>query len=90
MAPRKSMAKSATAAQRRGGQLMDEVYRQMFRLEDERPGSEMALALALLRAWQSAGADAANLAWLRQICPICISMIEDAVRAQNPSHPLDA
>ena len=32
-------------------QLKDEVYRQMFRLEEGRSGSELGLALALLRAW---------------------------------------
>ena len=38
-------------ATRRTAQLKDEVYRQMFRLEECRPGAELGLALALLRAW---------------------------------------
>jgi hypothetical protein len=29
------------------------VYRQMFRLEAQRPGAEMDLAIALLRAWMA-------------------------------------
>jgi hypothetical protein len=44
--------------ERRGGpvsrrltHLQDEVYREMLRPEGGRPGAEMGLALALLRAW---------------------------------------
>jgi hypothetical protein len=45
-----------TGNHRRGklDQLKDEVYRQMFRLEANRPGSELDLALALLYAWNAA------------------------------------
>ena len=38
----------------RGERIKDEVYRQMFLLEESRPGAEMGLALALLRAWLAA------------------------------------
>jgi hypothetical protein len=59
--------------------LKDEVYRQMFRLEAKRPGSEMDLAIALLRAWTAAEAESRDdegRNWLKQICPICLLMIE--------------
>jgi predicted small lipoprotein YifL len=35
--------------------LKEEVYRQVFRLEESKPGCEMSLALALLRAWAACG-----------------------------------
>jgi hypothetical protein len=59
--------------------LKDEVYRQMFRLEAKRPGSEMDLAIALLRAWTAAESEPTCVEernWLKQICPICLLMIE--------------
>ena len=65
----------------RNGLLQNEVYRQMFRLEDQRPGAELDLALALLRAWQTCGSgpgERAQRQWLRKICPICVAMIESA------------
>jgi len=68
-------------ATRRTTQLKDEVYRQMFRLEECRPGAELGLALALLRAW--AAVDSARVRgddrdWLRKVTPICLQMIEAA------------
>lgn len=93
MALRKSAAKSAVVAPQHSGQMVDEVYRQMFRLEERRPGAEMALALTLLRAWQttSAGPKTRNeLAWLKRICPLCVSMIEDSLGTQHKAHRLDA
>jgi len=42
----------------------------------------MGLALALLRAWNEADSlpqsDEIRL-WLRQICPLCVKMIEDSL-----------
>ena len=70
-----------SASSCRDGLLQSEVYRQMFRLEDHRPGAEVDLALALLRAWQACGngpAARAQRQWLRTICPICVAMIESA------------
>lgn len=68
--------------------LKDEVYRQMFRLEESRPGAEMSLALALLRAWVAFGAKAGSGergAWLKTISPICLAMI-DAAQARSCPH----
>jgi hypothetical protein len=59
--------------------LKDEVYREMLLLEVNRPGSEMGLALALLRAivqsdfcseYEDFGA------WLKTVCPMGLRMIE--------------
>ncbi len=68
----------------RGEQLKDEVYRQMFRLEAHRPGAEMGLAVALLRAWIASGSASRTgkeREWLEKICPICLEMIESALQA---------
>ena len=62
----------------------DEVYRQMFRLEEARPGAEMGLALALLRAWLAVGSAPAcneDRDWLKKISPIGIEMIETSLQA---------
>jgi hypothetical protein len=71
-----------TARHRRMNRLVDEVYRQMFLLEERRPGSELGLALALLRAWIAADTqlESSNWAWLKKICPVCLEMIEGEVR----------
>ena len=53
-------------------QLKDEVYRQMFRLEEGRSGSELGLAFALLRAWiatDSKPESAGNREWLEWYLP---------------------
>ena len=57
----------------------DEVYRQMFRLEEGYPSADLSLAVALIRAWialerNSAGSEPRR--WLRKISPMCLSMIE--------------
>lgn len=86
--------KSALKAGVRSGSLerfrldrfQDEVYRQMFRLEAHRPGSEMDLAIALLRAWtasESAPERDERRQWLKKICPLCLEMIEDAQRSDG-------
>ena len=65
-------------------QIKDEVYRQMFRLEECRPGAELGLAIALLRAWvatQPGRAPAADQDWLGKVLPICLRMIETATKA---------
>ena len=75
------------SARTRGAEpLKDEVYRQMYRLESNRSGSEVDLALALLRAWTAADcepADGETRQWLRKVCPICIEMIEAAQRPDD-------
>lgn len=60
--------------------LQDEVYREMLRLEGRRPGAEMGLALALLRAW--VGMEAVpdgDREWLVRVSPIGLKMIEDSL-----------
>jgi hypothetical protein len=69
--------------------LKDEVYRQMFRLEESRAGAEISLALALLRAWLACGSKGENCeerTWLKTISPICLAMIEAALRAGGAAH----
>lgn len=78
--------KSSTTT-RRSNRLQDEVYRKMYLLESRRPGSEMALALALLHAWNEMGSSPQNEdfgRWLQQICPLCVMMIEDSL-AKSPA-----
>ena len=70
--------------------LKDEVYRQMFLLEESRPGAEMGLALALLRAWlavESSPASDEEQDWLRKVSPICLEMIEAVLRAPGTVQP---
>jgi len=67
----------------RSGRIRDEVYRQMFRLEEGRSGSELGLALALLRTWiatDSKSEGAGNREWLSKVSPICLQMIEAALK----------
>jgi hypothetical protein len=71
-------------------QLKDEVYRQMFRLEEGRSGSELGLAIALLRAWiatDSKPEGAENRKWLGKVSPICLQMIDTALKRNPPSLP---
>ena len=80
----------ASVRPRRNEQFKDEVYRQMFRVEASRPGAEMDLALALLRAWQAVDAKSESgeeRQWLRKICPICLEMIEAALRPGSSTTP---
>jgi|GEM_PF-3430070 hypothetical protein len=66
---------------RKCDRLKDEVYRQMYLVESKRPGAEMKLAIALLRAIVHADAlaDGKEIsAWLRTICPIGLGMLEAA------------
>jgi hypothetical protein len=74
--------------------LQDEVYRQVFRLEAHRPGAELDLSVALLRAWQAAHGVAGSSAnqdpewqWLKNICPICIQMIQAARQKGDKDSP---
>ena len=71
-------------------QLKDEVYRQMYRLEEGRSGAELGLALALLRAWIATSSKlegAGNREWLSMISPICLKMIEAALNQNAPTLP---
>ena len=64
---------------RKINRLKDEVYREMLLLEVNRPGAEMGLALALLRAIVQSGSciDQEDFGdWLRRVCPVGLHMIE--------------
>lgn len=66
-----------------GDRLLDEVCRHMYRLEESRPGAELELAVALLRAWLDAASRSdggERVAWLKGVCPICLQMIQAASR----------
>jgi hypothetical protein len=83
MTPRKPAVRSRKPHRNQGEQLKDEVYRQMFRLEESRPGAEMGLALALVRAWLASDSKPENgeeRDWLRKVSPICLQMIETALK----------
>lgn len=66
--------------------LQDDVHREMFRLEGGRPGAEMGLAIALLRAWMAMehAADG-DREWLREISSIGLMMIEDSLERLSAS-----
>ena len=62
----------------------------MFRLEEGRSGAELGLALALLRAWvatDSKPESAGNQEWLNMVSPICLQMIEAALKRNAPTLP---
>jgi hypothetical protein len=84
MTPRKATVRSNKPCRNQGDQLKDEVYRQMFRLEESRPGAEIGLALALLRAWLATDfkpKTGEERDWLKKVSPICLEMIETALKA---------
>jgi cell division FtsZ-interacting protein ZapD len=84
MTPRNAAVGSKKSSRNQGEQLKDEVYRQMFRLEESRPGAEMGLALALLHAWLAADSKSESgeeRDWLKKVSPICLQMIETALKA---------
>ncbi|MFZ0745325.1 MAG: hypothetical protein WAM85_13020 [Terracidiphilus sp.] len=89
MRVRKGGTQTASPRHIVGERIKDEVYRQMFRLEECRPGAEMGLALALLRAWladDSKPASDEERDWLKKISPICLEMIEAALQAGGTAH----
>jgi hypothetical protein len=77
----KNIASACGGNRKQSDQLKDEVYRQMFRLEAGRQGAASQLAVALLRAWialDTAPRTASDRQWLRQICPVCLGLLESA------------
>jgi len=71
----------------RGERIKDEVYRQMFLLEESRPGTAMGLAVAL-RAWIDADSNPAGNGgrrWLQKVFPICLEMIEASMKSALPA-----
>lgn len=90
MTSQKNCAQPHAARPRRTEPFKDEVYRQMFRLEANRPEAAVGLAVALLRAWMAADGKPENgeeRQWLRKICPICLEMIEEGLPPSDTSHP---
>ncbi|MGO9437208.1 MAG: hypothetical protein ACLPH3_16670 [Terracidiphilus sp.] len=90
MTVRKSVTRPAIPRHIRGERVKDEVYRQMFRLEECRPGAEMRLALALLRAWLAADSKpdgGEEREWLKKVSKICVQMIETAVQTGSTPPP---
>lgn len=90
MTRRTSAARPVGLRTRSGERVKDEVYRQMFLLEERRTGAEIGLALALLRAWlavESRPAGGEERDWLKKISPICLDMIEAASHAPGSAHP---
>lgn len=86
MTDRKSVSRSRNTDCGRGDRIKDEVYRQMYRLEANRPGADLDLAIALLHAWLEPcpQTDRARVReWLKKICPICLLMIEAARRGDG-------
>ena len=75
----------------RSNRLKDEVYREMYRLESSRPGSEMRLALALLHAWNDTDSlpqDDEVKVWLRHTCPLCLRLIENSLDKGGTCRPV--
>jgi hypothetical protein len=90
MTARKGVTRTVSSRYIRGERVKDEVYRQMFLLEESRPGAEMGLALALLRAWLAADSRPASdeeRDWVKKVSPICLEMIEAALQAVGTAHP---
>jgi hypothetical protein len=90
MTARKSVPGPDSSRYVRGERGKDEVYRQMFRLEENRPGAAMGLALALLRAWLAVDSKPAcddERDWLKQVSTICLEMMEAALQADGTEYP---
>lgn len=90
MTKKRSSIRPRNPGRKSGEHLKDEVYRQMFRLEESRPGAEMGLALALLYAWLAAYTkhdSSEEREWLKTISPICLQMIEAALRTGGTLPP---
>lgn len=87
MTARKAVSRPGNSRNIRGERVKDEVYRQMFRLEESRPGAEISLALDLLRAWLAAdraSESGEEREWLKKISPICLEMIEKSLQKKTP------
>jgi len=71
---------------RKANRLKDEVYREMFLLESNRPGSELRLALVLLRAIvqsESLRNQEDFREWLKTVCSIGLQMIEASLEESS-------
>jgi len=77
---------SSLSRTRQANRLKDEVYREMLLIEANRPGAEMGLALALLRAIvqsESSSQEREFRNWLKMVCPVGLRMIEITLREQS-------
>ena len=84
MSARKGVTRYSGSRQTLGERIKDEVYRQMFLLEESRPVAEVGLAVALLRAWlaaESKPSSEEDRDWLKKISSVCLEMIEAAFKA---------
>ena len=89
MTARKTSTRTAASRNLLGNRVKDEVYRQMFLLEESRPDAGIRLALALLRAWidaESIPVADEEQDWLKKISPICLEMIEASMQSVVPAH----
>jgi hypothetical protein len=89
MTARNTIGRHSGSRPVRGERVKDEVYRQMFLLEESRPGAAMGLAVALLRAWIDADSKPASneeRGWLQKVSPICLKMIEASMQSALPAH----
>jgi hypothetical protein len=85
---RKNVPEAANPRQAHNERVKDEVYRQMFRLEEGCVGAETGLAVALLHAWLVADAESASgeaRAWLKKISPICLELIDGSFKTSCPA-----
>jgi len=90
MTARRCVPRPAGSRSIRSERIKDEIYRQMFRLEEGRPGAEMGLAVVLLHTWIAADSEPQcreDRDWLKMISPICLQMIEAALRANVTALP---
>jgi hypothetical protein len=74
-----STRNSRVSELREMNRLKDDVYREMLLLEGHRPGAEMGLALALLRALvqsHSFSTPGDFTEWLTSVCPLGLRLIE--------------
>ena len=90
MTVRRALNRLDNSPSNRAERVKDEVYRQMFKLEESRPGAEVGLALALLRAWLAQGSKPESdeeRDWLKKISPICLEMIEASLQTGKSRRP---
>jgi hypothetical protein len=85
-----ALQRSKTPTSKAISRLQNTVYREMYRLEAQQPGSEMGLALALLRVIVASQrlADREEFGdWLKEICPMALKMIEDGLDLYSECPP---
>ncbi len=89
MTTRKRIDQRAASRNIRGERVKGEVYRQMFLLEEGRPGAAIGLAVTLLRAWMDAASKSKGgdeNGWLQKVSAICVEMIEASTQSAATGH----